>query len=148
MRIYILIGVAALFLAACGNKKDAAATVEKVEEILPTIPTITVDRENEITTGDNYTINDVRIDNNKMVINVSYGGGCETHEWKLLTNGAMMKSMPPQMNVTLWHNSNGDNCRGWITEDLEFNLSPINSGDKGTIVLRLRNYDTKIVCEY
>ena len=153
MRHLVFVALAMSFIVACGNKKETTATTveaatEKPMEQIPAIPEIIVDMKADITTGDNYSINSAEIKGDNLVISVSYSGGCETHEWKLMTNGAMMKSLPPQMNITLWHNNNGDNCRGLITEDLTFNLKTIKAGESGTIVLRLRNHEPKIVYTY
>lgn len=153
MKHLVFLALTMMVIAACGNKKETTASTveaatEKPMEQETAFPSIIVDMKNESTVGDNYSINSVEPMGDYLTINVSYSGGCETHDWKLMTNGAMMKSLPPQMNITLWHDNNGDNCRGLITEDLTFDLTKIQAGESGTIILHLRNHDPKIVYIY
>ena len=90
---------------------------------------------------DAHTINGVRLQGDTLTINVSYSGGCETHEVTLVAAEQFLESLPVQLRVSLAHNANGDTCEAWITEDYDFDLTPIREAyqkgyqtDTGTIL--------------
>ncbi len=94
---------------------------------------------------DEYVINTATIENDILHINVSYTGGCETHEFTLVAEPRFLESFPVQLRVSLAHNANSDTCEDSITEDHQFDLTPLKEvyqkgyrTDQGTIVLRLK----------
>ena len=95
---------------------------------------------------DAYTINAATIEDDILSIDVSYGGGCETHVFTLVTESMFLESFPVQLRVSLAHNANGDTCEALITEVHHFDLTPIKEvyqkgyqTDEGTIVIRLKD---------
>ena len=93
---------------------------------------------------DAYVINAATIEDDTLRINVSYTGGCETHEFTLVAEPRFLESFPVQLRVSLAHNANGDICEDSLTEDHTFDLTPIKTAyqkgygtDQGTIVLGL-----------
>ena len=95
---------------------------------------------------DAYVINAATIEADTLHINVSYAGGCETHEFTLVVEPMFLESFPVQQRVSLAHNANDDTCEASITEDHSFDLTAIKTAyqkgyqtDHGTIVLRLRD---------
>ena len=74
---------------------------------------------------DDVMINDVSIVNNKLVLNVSYSGGCKEHLFKLIASDSWLESYPVQTPILLSHDANNDNCEAFITETLSFNLLPL-----------------------
>jgi hypothetical protein len=80
-----------------------------------------------------------------LILEVQYGGGCETHDWKLSTNRLWLKSMPPKMNLHLEHDSHNDMCRALITEKLYFNLSPLKYPSQKQANFIVNNDHTKVV---
>ena len=95
--------------------------------------------------NDAYTINAATLQGDTLTLNVSYSGGCETHEFTLVAEERFLESFPVQQRVSLAHNANGDICEAWITADYHFDLTPIKEvyqnsyrTDTGTIVLRLK----------
>ena len=95
---------------------------------------------------DAYTINAAALQGDTLSINVSYSGGCETHAFTLVAEERFLESFPVQLRVSLAHNANGDTCEAWITEDYDFDLTPIKEAyqkgyrtDTGEIVLRLKD---------
>ena len=73
---------------------------------------------------DPVTINNIRLTNDLLEINVSYGGGCEEHVFKLIAS-SFMESNPVQVNIVLSHEDNDDSCDMWIIETYIFNLIPL-----------------------
>ena len=95
---------------------------------------------------DKYTLNTASINEDTLTINVSYSGGCEKHEMTLVASDTFLESFPVQLPVSLAHNANGDACEAWLTEDLNFDLTPIKTmyqkayqQEAGTIILRLKD---------
>lgn len=97
----------------------------------------------EIATGDGEA---PVIEDDTLTLTVSYGGGCETHDFTLVTSGVFMESYPVQLGVSVAHDANGDMCEAYLTAEYEFDLTPIKTlyqdayrTDTGTIVLRLQD---------
>ena len=99
---------------------------------------------------DAYVINAATIEvsdtADTLNINVSYTGGCETHAFTLVAEPMFLESFPVQLRVSIAHNANGDTCQALITEDHQFDLTPIKTvyqkgyqTEQGTIVLRLKD---------
>ena len=74
--------------------------------------------------SDLFTINSVNIDDEKliMLIDVTYSGGCEKHDFEMLWPEVITMVYPPNFSVILNHNSNGDMCEANLTEVLEINF--------------------------
>lgn len=94
--------------------------------------------------NDAYQLDDATITADTLTISVSYGGGCETHQFTLIASEAFMESDPVQLGVSIVHNANRDFCERWVEEVYHFNLTPIKTmyqeaykQDAGTIVLNL-----------
>ena len=73
---------------------------------------------------DPLTINDIQLKKDILIFNVSYGGGCEEHEFQLIAT-SFMESYPVQVNILLSHEDNDDPCDMWVTETLIFNILPL-----------------------
>ena len=95
---------------------------------------------------DDYVVNDPpSISGDVLTLNVSYSGGCEAHEFTLITSGVFLESDPVQLQAVIAHNANGDSCEAWITETYHFNVSPLKTRyqkayrtETGTIVLSIK----------
>ncbi|MEL6344444.1 MAG: hypothetical protein AAFV53_15100 [Myxococcota bacterium] len=68
------------------------------------------------------------IDDNELTVTVGYGGGCEDHFFRMCWDGSVAESAPVQISLNLIHDGNGDSCEAYITEDLVFDLSPLDEG--------------------
>ncbi len=77
---------------------------------------------------DPFVINEASISGNVLTLSVSYGGGCEDHDFLLyMSPPAFMESFPVQANLYLHHDGHADACDAYLTEELHFDLSPIRS---------------------
>ena len=95
---------------------------------------------------DAYELDAATIINDRLTITASYSGGCETHQFTLVASAGFLESYPVQLSVSIAHNANGDLCEGWVTEEYDFDLTPIKmmyqdayGEDAGTTILRLEN---------
>lgn len=146
--------VGSLLIAGCKNKQAQVATngekrtapVEQQDK--PTIPPIQSMELGEFDKGDDYVFLGSEIKGDILSLVVRYSGGCETHIFDLFADPRIMKSMPPQQNIVLKHDANGDKCRALITDTLSFDLSPIKIGDEGKIILRLYETEERITYSY
>ena len=100
------------------------------------------------------TINNMKLYKNILHLNVSYGGGCEKHEFLLIAS-SFMESEPVQVNVLLSHEDNDDPCDMWITENLDFNLLPLKKSwqhlyqqKSGTIVMNVEGWEQSIYYKF
>ena len=104
---------------------------------------------------DRYVLNAATITDDTLTVNVSYGGGCRTHQFTLVASESFMESSPVQLHVSLAHNANNDLCRAWLTEDYRFDLALIKAMFQesyrqkvGTIILRLKDTPEELVYEF
>lgn len=105
---------------------------------------------------DRYVLNTATVADDMLTLNVSFGGGCKLHQFTLVASASFLESFPVQLHIFLAHNANGDLCRAWLTEDLQFDLTPIKTlyqnayrQEAGTIILQLKDAsDRKLVYEF
>lgn len=88
-------------------------------------------------------IRSAEVEMNKLKLKVDYAGGCEKHEFKLYGWKGISKSNPPQAEIFLSHDANGDACEALIIKDLTFDLTPLklhyqmNYKQNGPLLLRI-----------
>jgi hypothetical protein len=77
---------------------------------------------------DEFFLEDGFIEDDILKIKVSYSGGCKNHQFSLVTKKDFqnMKNIH-EINLQLFHNSNKDNCKKIVTEELFFNLLPLKT---------------------
>jgi hypothetical protein len=99
---------------------------------------------------DPISINDVYLQRNFMIFNVSYGGGCEEHIFQLIAT-SFMESYPVQVNILLSHEDNDDPCDMWVTETIIFNMLPLKKSyqrsyheEFGTIIMNIEGWNESI----
>ncbi len=132
-----------LLLSACSNKgasktADQAANSEskvKSREVMK--PMVKMGYGNE---SDPVTINGMSAEGHMLSIEVTYSGGCADHTFELLTDGMLMKSLPPKQFYFLKHQANGDACEALISETLQFDMSGIDRANANQLVVILSEY--------
>lgn len=95
--------------------------------------------------GDPYDIEGASIAEDRLLVTVSAGGGCEDHDWTLCwPDGSFAESEPVQARMEIQHDDHDDPCDAIITEDLDFDLVPLKEawmaaygGSSGTIIVVL-----------
>jgi hypothetical protein len=103
---------------------------------------------------DPFTFNDIKIIQNLLHLNVSYGGGCEEHIFKLIST-SFMESNPVQVNIVLSHEDNDDPCDMWVTENYIFNILPLKKSwqqsyqqNSGIIIMNIEGWNQPINYEF
>jgi hypothetical protein len=96
--------------------------------------------------SDPIKILDAKIIKNQLILNVSYSGGCEKHNFKITGDSSISKSLPPIRSVELFHFANGDACKKLIIEELLIDLSELayKQEEGSEIYLSLNGWDQKI----
>jgi len=143
--------LAATILSSCKSKK-ASTTPENSEAIAHRafqleVKPVVLDTTRYGT--DKFEANNVRVKGDTLFIDAEYSGGCKDHVFTARHNGNYMKSLPPQLNVYVDHNANGDGCRELIRETIAFDLSGCRVGKTGTLILLINgNRSTKATYTY
>lgn len=95
---------------------------------------------------DEYVLRAAAITDDTLRLTVSYSGGCEPHEFTLVTSGAFFESSPVRLPISVAHNANDDPCEAYPTEVYHFDLTGIKTlyqeayqQEAGTIILLLEN---------
>jgi hypothetical protein len=92
---------------------------------------------------DPLEIASAKVMGNTLVLEVSYGGGCKQHEFRLYGSKGFLESYPVQAMIWLSHDADGDMCEALIREQLMFNLTPLKIeykrgySDNGPVILRI-----------
>ncbi len=135
-------------LTSCKSKDAVATEVKSTQETMTEeVNKLEVDKGYAAKVVDPITITGTSMEGNKLMISVQYSGGCETHDFRLMSNGSYMKSLPAQMNLTLEHDAHDDNCRALIEQTLVYDVSPAQYEGHGTVILIL-NGDRENRIEY
>ena len=130
---------------------------DDIPDIEPSVGKVFIGNAGDRFGTDEFALNTASIINgDTLTINVSYGGGCEIHEMTLVVSESFLESFPVQLHVSLVHNANGDTCAAWLTEDHNFDLTPIKTmyqeayqQEAGTIILRLKDApDEELIYEF
>lgn len=149
-----------LGLSQCKNKKEVndapeiAAVEEATEETIENpagnkVQYIVIDPTYEPRDTDPYTIKEVTLEGDILAVVVSYGGGCRDHEFTMISNQQILKSLPPQLYLTLEHENNDDNCRAMIQQTLKFDVSNVKHAGSDAIRLLVNgSREHEVVYEY
>lgn len=85
------------------------------------------------------------IDGDTLSVDLSFGGGCEDHLFEICwPDQSFMESEPVQVNLEIWHGGTPDMCEAYLSETVDFDLSPLKAEWKdaygegaGTIILNV-----------
>jgi len=152
--IQILALLAILGFTQCKRQKEASTIVSNEVKIeIPDLPKnktpLVVDRSYKPRKTAPYDILSTELDGDILTVVVSYSGGCEEHNFTLISNEMYTKSMPPKLPLYLEHEANGDACRALIQETLTFDISGARyMGSKVVRLLLNGSMDNEVVYEY
>ncbi|HKJ43126.1 MAG TPA: NigD-like C-terminal domain-containing protein [Sunxiuqinia sp.] len=94
--------------------------------------------------NDPVKINEVHIEKDTLIINLSYSGGCEDHIIDLARLMPWCGTPPlPPPTFEIRHNSKGDLCEAWITQTLKYDISPLQDELESPvqIIFQAREYN-------
>lgn len=126
MKTFIIVCLT-LLAVGCNSSKNVVVsdhtpkdTVQKNENVLIAATIGRIDQ-----ASDPISISDVRVIGNKMLIDISYGGGCEEHQFQLIGSPMISKSLPPIRAIQLVHIANADKCKMNVLKTLEVDLKEL-----------------------
>ena len=79
---------------------------------------------------DEFGVNEIEVTNDELLINITYGGGCENHDFIMIMHNQSPIDGGGQQNqiLSLSHDANNDVCNALILEhELCFNISNIEN---------------------
>jgi hypothetical protein len=131
-----LILTSAIFMS-CKSKKAGAnepngKSVESVSQ-KPEVKPVLLDTTHY--GRDAFDASNIRVNGDTLFIDAEYSGGCKEHTFTARHHGNYMKSMPPQLNLYVDHEANGDRCRELIKRTIAFDLKSCKVGKSGTLIL-------------
>jgi hypothetical protein len=74
---------------------------------------------------DKARIRSISVQQSILIMDVSFGGGCEEHEFSLYSLPAFSSERMIQADLYLSHNGKGDLCKAMVHKRLIFNLLPL-----------------------
>ena len=121
----IIFSVALVFISfvSCKKNKDVAAVPVKdfpsIENILPLQLPSEINFKGK---SDNFEVLEKHQDGGFLMVKVAYSGGCNEHFFEASWDQLYMKSLPPQVNVSLTHVNNDDTCRERVEKEIAIDL--------------------------
>lgn len=117
LRLFLCATILWLFLLACHNPNGPVQNPDFV---------IITDQHPATLLLDPFSLKSMELVGDIIKIDITHGGGCKDHEYKLfMSPAAFLESFPVQANLYFQHNSNGDACKALIHTTVAFNLRPI-----------------------
>ncbi len=98
---------------------------------------------------DPFEFESVILDQDLLIMEISYQGGVEDHTFELIGSGDFMESAPIQTTLVLSHDANGDLGETLITKELIFDLKSLKEtflnaysffAPSGTLQIHLENF--------
>lgn len=102
-----------------------------------------VDGDPGATRQDAASILQARIQGDRLMVQVQFGGGCRDHRFALYRENVFLESLPVQLQLHLTHDAQGDACRALLSRELTFDLTAVREayrkhyGERGPLMLRL-----------
>jgi len=96
---------------------------------------------------DQVDVRNIRIEDDCLIIEVVYGGGCGTVNFELISNGQILESNPSQIQLFLKLDDQ-DTCKAMLSREIRFNISQFNNlkTEKG-VVFKIMGTDISVVWE-
>jgi len=100
----------------------------------------------ELNNSDPFDIKNIEIQNNTLLISLSYSGGCGEHSFQMNGSEALLKTNPPKRKVKLIHKNHEDYCKKIIDETISVFISDLSCNKmKGAeTILLLDGWDKEI----
>lgn len=161
MKKALILFAITLAIVSCKPKQTATETSSSTEQKAnvqqtDTLQSITI---NELVdmknTGDPYSVENAKISGDTLIINLSYGGGCEEHSFELLNNFAFKEHTNDfgkigsyETRITLKHNANNDRCRSIVRSEERFDLTKIRQVGVNKIKMNLSGWENELTYIY
>jgi hypothetical protein len=143
MKSYILF-TAALILFSCSNAKKMSQKMENnSNSVNPSEMKIALLGDNNQSSLQT-TINEVVLNGNILKLSIGYTGGCTQHQFDLIGNEMISKSLPPIRSINLIHKTNEEeSCKRAMYDTLYFDISNLAYQKSNGSVIKLNLADWK-----
>jgi hypothetical protein len=143
MRILIIAPLFLLFFSCKTTKQVAGENTANQQQTVKITAQV---RDSKQDISDVFEILEHRIDGNTLFLKISYSGGCKDHNFLVIGDPNISKSLPPIRAVKLIHHSNQDACRKLIEQILEIDLRPLTykKENGSTIYLQFEGIEDRI----
>ena len=98
--------------------------------------------------ADPFNLSAATLEGDELNLNVAYSGGCQEHLFRFVAERNFIDGDPVEAVFVLSHNANDDACEAWITNKLNFNLSPLKAYfrsvyqvNEGQILIKITDTD-------
>ncbi|MEI6048948.1 MAG: NigD-like C-terminal domain-containing protein [Bacteroidota bacterium] len=75
--------------------------------------------------SDPFELKNIEYTGDSVKLIVSYSGGCNKHSFEFIWNEVISNSNPPEIDLIIQHESNGDACKAIITETLSVAINDL-----------------------
>ena len=139
-----------LFLSALLSSQVACKSMKKPTTESPsdnrTKISASLQSSNDTKPSDSFTIAAVRVEENTLFVEVSYGGGCKKHRFECIGATSISKSLPPIRSVQITHFGDNDMCKALVYETIEIDISALAYQQKkgSEIILNLTGWEEPI----
>lgn len=104
----------------------------------PTLP--------EANLPEDFTITTAEVQGDSLIVWVSYKGSDGAHNFDLIWNGSVMKSLPLKAGMFLYHTAEVLGGENEYMEGLVFDISALKEyADGGSIIIMLRSWESELV---
>ena len=143
MKSYILF-TAALILFSCSNAKKMSQKMENnSNSVNPSEMKIALLGDNNQSSLQT-TINEVVLNGNILKLSIGYTGGCTQHQFDLIGNEMISKSLPPIRSINLIHKTNEEESfKRAMYDTLYFDISNLAYQKSNGSVIKLNLADWK-----
>lgn len=113
-----------------------------------TKPVKIVEKSKYYTKTDPVFIKHVEQNGDFAIFSISYSGGCAEHSFDLISTGQFTPTYPPEVEIFLKHNNNGDGCRKTIDTKLYYDLKPLKNDATTQVLLVIKNTNKTLEFNY
>lgn len=113
-----------------------------------TAPVKIVENSKYYTKTDPVFIKHVEQNGDYIIFSISYSGGCQEHEFDLISTGKFTPTYPPEVEIFLKHDNKGDGCRKIIDTKLYFDLHPLKNDATTQVLLVIKNTNKTLEYNY
>ncbi|MEX1003011.1 MAG: hypothetical protein WDZ35_12910 [Crocinitomicaceae bacterium] len=128
-------------LIACKPKKDAGTTTsDKVTQ-----SGVLVEDFEKYRDSAPVNLETLDLHENTLIMQISYSGGCEDHEFSLLGLKYTSGSNPVAREIQLYHNNNGDHCRELLEKKLRIDISAFALKNSEPVMLKIKGWKNPVL---
>ena len=97
---------------------------------------------------DPYQIRSATVVGDVLLLTLSYGGGCERHDFQLVVSTRFLETFPVRARAFVTHEDHDDPCDALVTRKLGFDLEPLEQAfkdaypsDPGPLLIELEGWE-------